>query len=55
MTKYLLLLILVGAGLMLVGRWRQQLSWFNVGIVLLSIGVLCLLGLILMVMLSPNM
>jgi hypothetical protein len=55
MTKYLLLLILVGAGLMLVGRWRQQRTWVNLGIGLLSIGVLCLLSFVLLVMLSPNM
>ena len=55
MTKYLLLLILVGVGLMLIGRWRQQQTWFKVGIGLFSLGVLILAGFALMVMLSPNM
>lgn len=55
MTKYLLLLILVGVGLMLAGRWRQHRTWFKVGIGLLSLGVLILAGFVLMVMLSPNM
>lgn len=55
MTKYLVLLILMGAGLMLIGRWRRRRIWFKVGISLFSLGVLILLGFVLMVMLSPNM
>lgn len=55
MTKYLLLLILVGAGAMLVGRWVQHRLWFRVGIGLLCLGILLLAGFALMVMLSPNM
>lgn len=55
MTKYLLLLMLVGAGVTLVGRWRHQRTWYKVGIGLLGLGVLLLVGLVLLVMLSPNM
>lgn len=55
MTKYLVLLILMGVGLMLIGRWRRQLTWFKVGIGLFILGVLILAGFALMVLLSPNM
>lgn len=55
MTKYLLLLMLVGAGVTLVGRWCHQRTWFKIGIGLLGLGVLLLVGLALLVMLSPNM
>lgn len=55
MTKYLLLLLVVGGALMLMGQLRHQRMWLKIGSVILGLGILFALGFALMVMLSPNM
>lgn len=54
MTKYLLLILLVGGAFLIVGRWRHQPAWFKFGIALLGLGVVLLVGFVALVMLSPN-